>query len=90
MVDINSRIKEKTPFLNVLLQECEKMNTLVGEIRKNLKDLELGLGGQLNMTDSMEALSLALELNRVPSAWGPISYFSKKSLGMWFADFLER
>lgn len=55
--DIVAKIKEKTPFNVVALQECERMNVLLGEIRKSLEDLRLGLTGALNITDSMEALA---------------------------------
>jgi hypothetical protein len=33
------------------------MNVLLGEIRKSLEDLRLGLTGALNITDSMEKLA---------------------------------
>jgi dynein heavy chain len=36
------------------------MNVLLGEIRKSLDDLKLGLTGALNITDSMESLALSL------------------------------
>ena len=40
------------------------------------------------MTDTMEALGLALNLNRVPADWG--KYPSKKGLASCFNDLLER
>ena len=43
----------------------------------------MGLDGALNMTDSMEALSKALTLNRIPNNWGCF-YPSKKNLMSWF------
>ena len=55
-LDILSKIKDKTPFIVVCLQEVERMNILLGEIRKSLEDLRLGLTGALNITDSMENL----------------------------------
>lgn len=55
-LDIVGKIKEKTPFIVVCLQEVERMNLLLGEIKKSLEDLRLGLTGALNITDSMEAL----------------------------------
>jgi dynein heavy chain len=56
MVAINERVKDKTPFIVVCLQECERMNTLLLEIKTSLEDLRLGLTGALNMTDTMETL----------------------------------
>jgi dynein heavy chain len=60
MLEINSKAKTKTPYINVCLQECERMNILLGEIRNSLTDLEAGLAGKLNVTDSMDALAQAL------------------------------
>jgi len=50
----------------------------------------MGLSGALNMTDVMEKLSMSLEYNKVPAGWEDKAYFSKKSLGPWFADLIER
>lgn len=44
------------PYIVVCLQECERMNILVAEIRISLIELEMGLKGQLNITDAMEKL----------------------------------
>jgi dynein heavy chain len=91
MIDIAMRIGEnKTPFLVVLLQECERMNGLLSEIRTSLSELKLGLEGALNISDAMEALSTALQMNRVPGTWEKVAYASLKPLGDWFSNLLER
>lgn len=36
MLDITAKIKEKTPSVVVALQECERMNILINEIKKTL------------------------------------------------------
>lgn len=69
MIEINLRVKDKTPFIVVCLQECERMNVLLGEIKRTLDDLKLGLTGALNITDAMEALQRSLQYNKVPSSW---------------------
>lgn len=45
MADLLSKIppEERTPFVVVALQECERMNGLINEMRRSLKELELGL-----------------------------------------------
>lgn len=62
------------------------MNYLLQEIKRSLEDLNLGLTGQLNMTDAMENLSAALTFNKVPANWEEKAYFSKKPLSLWFTD----
>ena len=41
------------------------MNTLIKEIKRSLKELELGLKGELTMTSEMENLSNALFFDQV-------------------------
>jgi len=56
MLDITAKIKDpkdKTPFVVVCLQECERMNNLLSEIKRSLEDLRLGITGALNITDAM-------------------------------------
>lgn len=43
MSDLTSKSAERTPYILVCLQECERMNILVNEIRRSLKELDLGL-----------------------------------------------
>jgi dynein heavy chain len=90
MIELNARAKEKTPYVVVCLQECERMNTLTETIKKSLEDLDAGLKGQLNITDDMEALANALYLNKQPALWVKYAYFSNKDLIVWFDDLLLR
>lgn len=41
--DMMSRAEEQTPYVIVSFQECERMNMLMNEIRRSLKELQLGL-----------------------------------------------
>lgn len=43
LVELMGKVEELTPYTIVALQECERMNRLMGEIRRSLKELELGL-----------------------------------------------
>jgi len=90
MVEITTTITEINPYIVVSLQECERMNTLLQEIRKSLNDLDAGLKGQLNITEAMEALSNSLSINKIPASWGDKAYFSNKTLADWFTDLLLR
>jgi len=40
---LKARAEEKTPYTIVALQECERMNNLTIEMRRALKELNLGL-----------------------------------------------
>ena len=56
MLAIRSKITEWNPYIIVALQESERMNVLLSEIRRSLTELEMGLSGALNMSDKMEDL----------------------------------
>jgi len=90
MIEINARATEKTPYVVVCIQECERMNILVGMITQTLVDLDAGLKGQLNITDDMEALANSMFLNKPPAIWVKYAYFSNKDLINWFEDLLLR
>lgn len=43
MTELAARAEDMTPYVLVALQECERMNNLTREIRRSLKELDLGL-----------------------------------------------
>ena len=53
------------PFSFIFKQESERMNTLTREMKRSLKELELGLKGELTMTSEMENLSNSLFFDQV-------------------------
>lgn len=57
--------EERTPYTVVAMQECERMNILITEIKRSLKELRLGLKGELTMSPDMDALSGHLFLDSV-------------------------
>ncbi|NWQ91943.1 DYH17 protein, partial [Burhinus bistriatus] len=90
MVEIMAKAVDKTPYVVVGFQECERMNILTHEIRRSLKELDLGLKGELTITSDMEQLANALFYDNVPESWTRYAYPSLLSLGAWYADLLLR
>lgn len=82
--------EEITPFQNMYLQECSRMQSLLTEMVSSLTELELGFKGDLIMTDAMERLMQALYLDQVPNAWKRVSYPTQRPLGAWLADLQVR
>ena len=102
MIELKARAEplleqDSAPYVLVVLQECERMNRLLSEIRRSLIELRKGLDGQLNMSDPMEDLLEALSINQVPgrnvfhkTSWEKLAWASKKTLEAWFQDLLLR
>jgi len=85
------------PYVVVAMQECGRMNALLDEMRLTLGDLDKGLKGQLNMTDKMEDMVVALSINEWPGrnpfskcTWEKNAWPSKKGLQSQYLDMLER
>ncbi|XP_020566647.2 dynein heavy chain 11, axonemal-like [Oryzias latipes] len=90
MSDITSKTAERSPYILVCFQECERMNMLTCEIRRSLKELDLGLKGELAMSSEMEKLQTALFFDNVPDTWTKLAYPSTYSLAIWFNDVMQR
>jgi dynein heavy chain len=85
------------PYIVVVIQECNRINTLLAEIVFTLDELLKGLNGQLNMSQGMEDMASCLEMNQVPGrnpfhacSWERLAWPSRKSLSSWFNDMLLR
>ena len=90
MHEIMAKCEERTPYVIVCFQECERMNLLTQEMKRSLKELDLGLKGELTITSDMEDLSNSLFFDQVPSSWAKLAYASLNGLSAWYADLLLR
>ncbi|XP_078081541.1 dynein axonemal heavy chain 9 [Mustelus asterias] len=90
ITELMSKAEERTPYIVVAFQECERMNTLTSEIKRSLKELDLGLKGELTMTSDMENLQNAIFFDQVPDSWSKRAYPSMAGLANWFVDLLSR
>jgi dynein heavy chain len=82
--------EERGPYQNVFLQECDRMNMLITEMLRSLKELELGLSGELQMSPRMELIQDCLFFDRVPDSWGNLAYPSLKPLASWLNNLIDR
>ena len=71
-------------------KECERMNMLTKEMRRSLKELDLGLKGELTITNDMEDLGNSLFFDQVPPSWSKRAYASLNGLSNWYADLILR
>ncbi|XP_066560773.1 dynein axonemal heavy chain 9 [Amia ocellicauda] len=88
--ELMAKVEERTPYIVVAFQECERMNMLTSEIKRSLKELSLGLKGELTMTSDMENIQNAIFLDQVPESWTKRAYPSMAGLAAWFVDLLNR
>ncbi|XP_030382446.1 dynein heavy chain 2, axonemal-like [Scaptodrosophila lebanonensis] len=75
----------RTPLEVVLLQEIERYNALIDNMRAHLIDLRRGIQGLVVMSSDLEEIYLAVYEGRVPLQWLK-SYNSLKPLAAWARD----
>ena len=93
LIDIESRIEDKNPYVVCALQEAGRMTDLLNFIKRSLEELTLGLDGALNMSPAMEEVQNGIFRNSVPPSW--MKQMSTRvqevyTLSRWFKDVQER
>ena len=81
---------EVSPYVLFLQQEVISLNNLVKALSDSMSELQRGLLGELQLSDEMEDIMIALADNRVPRAWEKVAYPSLRSLGAWVVDLGDR
>lgn len=88
--DMMAKVENKTPYVIVCFQECDRMNMLTTVMKNSLKELDLGMKGELTITPDMENLEEQLYMDNVPDQWAVKAYPSLLPLGQWFSDLTQR
>ncbi|RVE47759.1 hypothetical protein evm_007648 [Chilo suppressalis] len=74
----------------VLIQEMQRFNKLLKEIRTSLLDLQKAVKGLIVMSTALDNQANAMLLGRIPENWCKVSYPSLKPLPSYVSDFIER
>ncbi|VVD03486.1 unnamed protein product [Leptidea sinapis] len=74
----------------VLIQEMERFNKLLREIRSSLLDLQRAVKGLIVMSPALDSQANAMLLGHIPANWAKVSYPSLKPLPSYISDFIER
>ncbi|XP_009290539.2 dynein axonemal heavy chain 11 isoform X1 [Danio rerio] len=90
VAELMSKTAQRSPYVLVCLQECERMNLLLEHIHTSLKELHLALKGELSLSSDMELLQTALFYDVVPESWSRLTFPSTKTLPQWFSDVLAQ
>ncbi|CAG0883773.1 unnamed protein product [Cyprideis torosa] len=74
----------------VLRQEASRYNLLLGVIRASLTEVTRGIKGLVLMSADLEEVFHSLSTGKVPRCWVMKSYPSRKPLGSYVNDLLQR
>jgi len=90
MEEIRGKVDEITPYVMVAIQEAERMNVLLAEMKRSLAELNLGLKGDLTMSGPMELLMRALATDGIAPLWMKFGWPTLRPLGSWLLNLLQR
>jgi dynein heavy chain len=88
--DLIRGLEEQGPYQNVFIQEMDVMNALLAEMKRTIKELQLGFAGELTMSEKMESLMDSLYMDTIPAGWAKKSWPSKRALASWSNNFMDR
>lgn len=74
----------------VLVQELAKFNILISLVRNSLEDIKKALKGLIILSFELEVASNYISLGKVPSMWNKVSYATRKPLGGYIKNLIER
>ncbi|XP_034826235.1 dynein axonemal heavy chain 7 [Maniola hyperantus] len=74
----------------VLIQEMQRFNKLLYEIRSSLIDVQKAVKGVIVMSPALDLQCNAMLLGKIPANWSKASYPSLKPLPSYVTDFIER
>jgi len=74
----------------VLIQEMDRFNRLLNQMRRTLGDLQRAIRGEVVMSLELDKMYTSLLNNQVPQLWQKVAYPSLKPLASWYVDLLKR
>mmetsp|Transcript_25185 Transcript_25185/g.84603 ORF Transcript_25185/g.84603 Transcript_25185/m.84603 type:complete len:2627 (-) Transcript_25185:45-7925(-) len=74
----------------VLTQELLRFNNLTEIIKDRLREVQRALKGLVVMSGELEEMGNAMVAGKVPEMWSAAAYPSRKPMGSWVADLLDR
>uniref|UniRef100_A0A7M4F9Z8 Dynein axonemal heavy chain 11 n=1 Tax=Crocodylus porosus TaxID=8502 RepID=A0A7M4F9Z8_CROPO len=86
--DITSKTTEHSSDTRACFPDYERMNMLMQGMWCCLKELDLGLKGELAISSEMEQLQTALFFDNLPDTWMRRAYPSTYSVAQWYSDLL--
>ncbi|KAJ8605524.1 hypothetical protein CTAYLR_000064 [Chrysophaeum taylorii] len=88
IIDFPVRYEES--MNTVLTQELLRFNKLTSLIKRRLKEVQRAIKGIVVMSGDLEAMGNSMVQGQVPTIWSKAAYPSRKPLGSWVADLLQR
>ena len=79
--------KSLSPTQVVLLQELERFNKLLVEIKVSLNSLKRALKGEIGLNSQLEELQRCLLNGLLPSSWAKLVPQTQKKLANWIVHF---
>lgn len=86
----NPTVPTSENTIDILNQELLRYNNLLECIKLTLNEVSNAILGHVFMIPRLDQINMALSIDKIPHEWTMKSYPSKKSLGSYMKDLLQR
>lgn len=86
----NPTVSSTIDTIDILTEELLRYNNLLMCIKLTLNEVSNAIRGHVFMIPRLNQINMALSIDRIPHEWTMKSYPSKKSLGSYIKDLVER
>ncbi|VDM32164.1 unnamed protein product [Hydatigera taeniaeformis] len=83
-------VGEISPTLVVLIQEVDRFNLILREMRSSLRELQRAIAGEVGMSAEMDDVAACLGRGSIPFSWRRLVPATEKSLAEWLQQLLQR
>lgn len=83
-------VGEISPTLVVLIQELDRFNLILREMRSSLRELRRAIAGEVGMSTELDDVAACLGRGSIPASWRKLVPATEKSLADWLQQLLQR
>lgn len=83
-------VGEISPTLVVLIQELDRFNLILHEMRTSLRELRRAIAGEVGMSTELDDVAACLGRGSIPALWRRLVPDTEKSLAEWLQQLLQR
>uniref|UniRef100_A0A5K3F2S1 AAA_lid_1 domain-containing protein n=1 Tax=Mesocestoides corti TaxID=53468 RepID=A0A5K3F2S1_MESCO len=83
-------VGEISPTTVVLIQELDRFNLILLEMKSSLMELRRAIAGEVGMSTELDDVAACMSRGSIPSSWRRLVPATEKSLADWLQQLLQR
>ncbi len=83
-------VGEISPTIVVLIQELDRFNLILREMKSSLRELRRAIAGEVGMSNELDDVAACLGSGTIPASWRKLVPATEKSLADWLQQLAQR